>query len=296
MELRHLRYFIAVADELSFSRAAVRLQMAQPPLSQQIQALEAELGVKLFDRTKRPLQITLAGQALLKDARSTLIQLEQALLKTQRIHQGELGYLSVGFTSSIANGILPDILRTFRQKYPEVKLILREENCCLQIQGLRDRQTDIIFIYQNSDADCAPDLERISLLQEPLVVVLPQQHRLAKQAKIALIDLAGEDFVMPLYQMAAGLSEQIHYHCAQAGFVPQVAQEAIFMVTILGLVAGEIGVSILPSNVENLCRQGVVYRPIADQPAINELMVMWRRGDASLILQQFLNVVQATLA
>jgi DNA-binding transcriptional LysR family regulator len=296
MELRHLRYFIAVADELSFSRAAARLQMAQPPLSQQIQALEAELGVKLFDRTKRPLQITLAGQALLEDARATLLQLEQAVHKTQRIHQGELGYLTVGFTSSIANGILPNILRTFRQKYPEVKLILREENCRFQIQGLRDRQTDIIFIYQNFEADRAPDLEGISLLQEPLVVVLPQNHPLAKQAKIALIDLAGEDFVMPLYQVAAGLSEQIYYHCAQAGFVPQVAQEAIFMVTILGLVAGEIGISILPSNVENLRRQGVVYRPIEGQPAINELTAMWRRNDSSIILQQFLSMTQAVLA
>jgi DNA-binding transcriptional LysR family regulator len=295
MELRHLRYFIAVADELSFSRAAVRLQMAQPPLSQQIQALESELGVKLFDRTKRPLQITPAGLALLESARSTLTQLEQAVHQTQRIHQGELGYLTVGFTSSIANGVLPNILRRFRQQYPAVKLLLREESSSFQIQALRDRQTDIIFIYQNHEVAEANDLAALPLLKEPLVVVLPQKHPLAKRTKVALTDLAGEDFVMPLYQVASGLSEQIYYHCAQAGFVPQVAQEARFMITILGLVAGEIGISILPSNVQNLRRKGVAYRPIEGQPAINELTAMWRRHDASVILKQFLTVTQTVL-
>ncbi len=147
MELRHLRYFIAVADELSFSRAAERLRIAQPPLSQQIQALETELGVKLFDRKKRPLQLTLAGQAFVEEARTMLAQLEQAVSKTQRIHQGNLGHLTVSFSSSLANGMLPDILRSFRQHYPEIELILREENSAFQLQRLREYKTDAIFVY-----------------------------------------------------------------------------------------------------------------------------------------------------
>jgi DNA-binding transcriptional LysR family regulator len=293
MELRHLRYFIAVADELSFSRAAERLRIAQPPLSQQIQALETELDVKLFDRKKRPLQLTLAGQAFLEEARVMLTQLQQAVQKTQRIHQGELGSLTIGFTSSIANGILPNILRSFRQQYPAVKLVLREGNSAFQIQGLRDRQTDIVFVYQDPVPLEVHDLEFMRLSQESLVVALPQSHRLSTQPNIALIDLVDEEFIMPLRQMVSGLPEQIRYLCAQAGFVPKVAQEATFMVTILGLVAGEIGISVLPSSVQNLHRKGVVYRPIQEQTTVNQLNAVWRCHSLSPILQQFLEVTQA---
>ena len=293
MELRHLRYFIAVADELSFSRAAERLQIAQPPLSQQIQALETELRVKLFDRKKRPLQLTLAGIAFLEEAKLMLAQLEQAVHKTRRIQQGELGYLTVGFTSSIANGILPNILRSFRQNSPEVKLILREENSAFQIQGLRDRQTDIVFVYQDPALCEARDLETMPLLQESLIVALPQSHRLSTRSSIAIKELVNEEFVMPLSPVVSGLPEQIRYLCDQAGFVPNVAQEATFIVTILGLVAGEMGVSILPSSVQNLQRTGVVYRPIQEQATVKQLIAVWRQGDPSPILQKFLAVVQA---
>jgi DNA-binding transcriptional LysR family regulator len=292
MELRHLRYFIAVADELSFSRAAERLQIAQPPLSQQIQALESELGVKLFDRKKRPLQVTRAGQAFLKEARSTLASLEQAIHKTRRIHQGELGYLTVGFTSSIANSVLPKILRTFRQHYPDVNLVLREENSGSQIQGLCDRQTDVVFVYQTPNLAEAHDLEMIILSQQTLVAVLPQHHPLTTQPTISLIDLVDEEFIMPLRPVVSGLSEQIYYLCAQAGFVPKVAQEAIFMVTILGLVAGEIGISILPSSVQNLRREGVIYRPIQEKVIGNPLTMLWRQEHSSPILQQFIDIAR----
>jgi DNA-binding transcriptional LysR family regulator len=292
MELRHLRYFIAVADELSFSRAAERLRIAQPPLSQQIQALEAELDVKLFDRKKRPLQLTLAGQAFLEEARVMLTQLQQAVHKTQRIHQGELGSLTIGFTSSIANGVLPNILRSFRQQYPAVKLVLREENSAFQIQGLRDRRTDIVFVYQDPVLSEAYDLELMPLSQESLVVALPQNHRLSTQPNVALIDLIDEEFIMPLRQMVSGLPEQIRDLCTQAGFVPKVAQEATFMVTILGLVAGEMGISILPFSVQNLHRQGVVYRPIQEETTVNQLNAVWRCHNSSPILQQFLEVTQ----
>ncbi len=292
MELRHLRYFIAVADELSFSRAAERLQIAQPPLSQQIQALESELGVKLFDRKKRPLQITLAGQAFLEEARSTLANLEQAIQKTQRIHQGELGHLTVGFTSSIANSLLPNILQAFRQQYPEINLILREENSSYQIQRLRDQQIDIVFVYQTPDLVEANDLEMLLLSEQTLVAVLPQHHPLAARPIISLRDLADQEFVMPLNPVVSGLSEQIYYLCAQAGFVPRVTQEAIFMVTILGLVAGEMGISILPSSVQNLRREGVIYRPIQEKITANPLVVVWRQEHSSKILQQFIDVAK----
>jgi DNA-binding transcriptional LysR family regulator len=291
MELRHLRYFIAVAEELSFSRAAERLQMAQPPLSQQIQALEAEMGVKLFDRKKRPLQLTVAGQAFAEEAQLTLANLEQAVQRTQRIYQGELGHLTIGFTSSVANGVLPDILRTFRQRYPDIKLILREENTAFQLQGLRDRKTDVAFVYQYHEMLEEQDLEMITLAPEPLLAVLPQNHRLARCPKIALSDLENEEFVLPRPQVASGLQEQIYQICSQAGFMPKVAQEAVFMVTILGLVSAEIGISILPASVQSLQRKGVVYRPLDAQTTATKLTVIWRRHHASPVLAQFLDIV-----
>ena len=292
MELRHLRYFVAVADERSFSRAAEKLGIAQPPLSQQIQSLEKELDVILFDRTKRPLQLTSAGQAFLEASRSTLANLEQSIQRTQRIHLEELNCLTIGFTSSIANSVLPNILRTFRQHYPEIKLILREENSAFQIERLRDHQTDVVFVYQNHDLTTANDLTMMPLSQEMLVVVLPQNHPLAVQSQISLTDLANEEFIMPRTLVVSALPEQIADLCKEAGFKPNVVQEATFMVTILGLVAGEVGISILPSSVQNLQRQGVVYRPIQEKTPVNQLIAVWRDADTSTILEQFLTIAK----
>ena len=293
MELRHLRYFIAVADELSFSRAAEKLHIAQPPLSQQIQALETELGVRLFDRQSRPLRITQAGQVFLSEARVTLEKLEQAVTTTQLVHQGKLGYLTVGFTSSMANGILPTIMRTFQQEYPNVKLILREKNCNVQIQGLRDRDTDIVFVYQDYQSVQANDLEVMPLSQESLVVVLPVKHQLANKSELSIVDLANEEFVMPLSHVTFSLAEQIEYLFAQAELKPKISQQALFMVTILGLVAGGMGISILPASVQNLQRQGVVYCPIREKTTTNQLIAAWRRADQSPILRQFLDITRA---
>jgi DNA-binding transcriptional LysR family regulator len=292
MELRHLRYFVTVADERSFSSAAKKLHIAQPPLSQQIQSLEAELGVKLFDRKNRPLQLTLAGLAFLEESRSTLENLEQSIHRTQRIHRGELGCLTIGFTSSVANGVLPNILRTFKQDYPEIKLILREDNSAFQIERLRDHQTDIVFVYQNHDLTKANDLGIMPLSQEMLVVVLPQNHPLAVQSQISLTDLANEEFIMPRSPVVSNLPEQITDLCEQAGFTPKVVQEATFTVTILGLVAGEMGISILPSSVQNLQRQGVVYRPIQEKTPVNQLIAVWRYAHSSMVLPQFLQLLK----
>jgi DNA-binding transcriptional LysR family regulator len=296
MELRHLRYFIAVADELNFSRAAERLGITQPQLSQHIKALESRLDVQLLDRKQRPLQLTVAGQAFLEEARSTLATLEQAVRKIQRIHQGKVGSLSVGFTSSMANDILPDILRTFRQEYPNISLILREASSGFQIQALQDRQIDLAFVYQTPSMREIQNLEMSVLSQQTLVAVLPQHHPLTTQSTIALMDLKHEEFIMPLRPIVSGLSEQIYALCDQAGFVPKVAQEAIFMMTILGLVAGEMGISILPSSVQKLQREGVTYRPIQEEAIANPLAIAWRQENSSPILRQFINIAKNFLS
>jgi DNA-binding transcriptional LysR family regulator len=292
IEIRHLRYFIAVADRSSFTRAAEYLGIAQPPLSQQIQALESELGVMLFDRKTRPLQLTQAGLAFLADARSILATLQQAVHNTKRIHVGELGYLVVGFTSSMANGVLPDILRTFQQDYPDVNLILREEHSSVQIDRLRAGQADLVFIYQDYQTIQAEDLQVLPLLPEPLVVVLPEHHRLAARSTLSLTDLAGEAFIMPLPQLEAGLFPHIESIFKQAQIEPNVVQKALFMVTILGLVAGEIGVSILPFSVQNLQRKGVVYRPLIEETIVDRLTAVWQIDNTSAILAKFVQIIE----
>ena len=290
-EIHHLRYFIAVADELSFTRAAERLYMAPNNLTVQIQNLEKQLGIKLFDREKRPIQLTQAGSAFLEDARSILATLEQAEHKVQRIGRGDLGYLIVGFTSSMANGVLPDILQVFHQSCREIKLILREINSAMQIESLRNRQVDIVFVYQDFKADDNSDLKVMQLLPESLVVVLPERHPLAAKSKISISELADEDFIMPLPQHEGGLFPQIEKIFRQAQIVPNVVQEALFMVTILGLVAGEIGISILPSSVENLQRKGVVYRPLIEETTAERLNAIWRYDDSSAIVSNFVKII-----
>lgn len=295
IELRHLRYFLAVTEEMSFSRAAKRLHMAQPPLSHQIKILETKLGAKLFDR-KRPLQLTQAGQAFLAEALAIRDTLEQAAHKIKRIQEGELGYLKVGFTSAMANGILPNILQKFRQQYPEIQLILSEENSVSQIQRLRDRSTDIMFIYKNQIWDEIKDLQEILLVPESLVIVLPEKHRLATKATISITDLQDEDLIMPDRQIVPGLFKEINDLYLQSGLKPKIVIEAVFMVTILGLVAGEIGISILPDSVQNLQRKGVIYRSIEGHTtAINQLSVVWREDDPSMILPHFLDVTKEVL-
>jgi DNA-binding transcriptional LysR family regulator len=291
LELRYLQYFIAVADALSFSRAAERLGIPQPRLSQQIKLLESELEVKLFDRSKHPIQLTLAGQAFLEEARSTLKQLEQAVRQTKYIHQGDMGRLTIGFASSIANSVLPDILRAFQGRYPKIKLILKEETGAI-MQKVRDCQIDIIFYYQYQEESYDSELEFMAIEQESLVLVLPETHPLTAKSNIQLSDLIDEEFIMPLYQVQFGLPEQIYLLCSQTGFVPKIAQEAIYMVTVLGMVAGRIGVSILPSSVQKLQREGVVYRPIQEQTRTAQLTAAWRRDNSSAILQHFLNIAR----
>jgi DNA-binding transcriptional LysR family regulator len=291
LELRHLRYFMAVAEEKNFSRAAKRLNMTQPPLSQQIQDLEAQLGAKLFDRTSRPLRLTVAGEAFLEDARTLIIQLEQTVHKIHSLSQGESGHLTVGFSSSTANSILPKIFKTFRQQYPEVQLILQEENSAFLLQRLQDQQTDIVFLYLYSELPEANDLETMILTYEPFVLVLPEFHPLALQSIVPLSDLKNEAFIMPLNPVMSGLSEQIHYLFSQTSFVPNVTQTAVFMVTILGLVAAEMGISILPSNARNLDREGVVYRSILEKTPTACLTAVWKQGNTSPILRKFLRLL-----
>jgi DNA-binding transcriptional LysR family regulator len=305
IELRDLRYFLAVVEAGSITSAAEKLHVAQPYLTRKIAALEKRLGdrVELFDRKKRPHQLNQTGRAFLEAARVIVEKLDLAVNNTQRIRLGELsgklGYLTVGFTSAMANGVLPDILGTFRQTYPNVSLMLSEENSSTQIQRLRDRSTDLMFVYQYLDLTeslaATADLDVLLLDREPLVVVLPARHPLAARSVISLTDLQTESFIMPDRQVVPGLFKEIEGLCIQAKFMPHIALEAVFMVTILGLVAGEIGISILPASVQNLQRKGVVYKTLQERVVTNQLAAVWRRDNSSPILANFIKIIEALI-
>ncbi|WP_347566182.1 LysR substrate-binding domain-containing protein [Scytonema sp. UIC 10036] len=255
--------------------------------------MEDELGVQLFvDRRRRPLQLTLAGQTFLEQARLAVAQTEQAVRLTRLVHQGELGRLTVGFTSSIANSVLPDIVQVFRQRFPEVKLVWRELSTHSQIQELHDRQIDVGFFHVPRKIAEYEDLSFITILEEPLIAVLPETHPLATQAKISLKALAQEEFVLPSRQFVPGLSEGIYHLCDRANFVPNVTQEATLMTTILGLVAGGVGVALLPANAQNLQRKGVVYKSIKGKTLTVQMAAFWRHNNSSAILREFLKVTK----
>lgn len=295
MELRHLRYFIVLAEELNFSRAAERLQIAQPPLSQQIRALENELGLQLFDRTTRPLQLTPAGQVFLEKAHQVFTQVEQAKVLAKRASRGEIGQLRVGINTSIANSILPDILRTFCDRFPEVEVVLHEQASYQQLQKLCDRNIDVGFVnlHHLQQIDEKDDtLSFVSILQEPFMIVLPESHPLAQQTQVSLKALANELFILPPAHLPSGLYYQIVSLCQHVGFSPKVRQEATWMSTVLSLVAGGVGISLLPANAQNLQRTGVVFRLIQEQSPIFQIAMVWRRNDSSIILHNFLEVAR----
>jgi DNA-binding transcriptional LysR family regulator len=284
-----LRYFVVVAEELNFSRAAERLHMAQPPLSYQIKRLEEELGAQLFHRTKRSVRLTDAGRLLLEEARGLLVHAEQTASVVHRVGQGEVGRLSVGFVPSAANRILPPLLRTFGERFPSVELRLREVDPDRLLGSLGDGRVDVGFLYLPFEAD---SLDSRPVSREPFVAALPDTHPLADKPRVTLKALADEPFVLtPRYQ-GAGLRDKIAAHCRRAGFEPRVVQEAWLMQTTVSLVAGGIGVTLVPASLQNLQRTGVVYKHIEAMSPEIELGVVWPRGDPSAVLRAFLGVVE----
>jgi len=274
MELRHLHYFIAVAEELNFSRAADRLHMAQPPLSQQIRQLEEELGFQLFHRTKRKVQLTEAGQIFLAEVQQILRSLNQAVHKSQQASRGEVGRLVIGFVSSAAYNILPPILQTFHRQIPGVTLELQELTTREQIQAVLDGKLDIGFVRPPVED---VELDSKIIFREPLMVALPESHPLQTRPSISVKLLANEPFILFPRKVAPGLHDQILSVCLQAGFNPQVTQEAIQMQTIVSLVAAEMGVAIVPLSLQNLQRQGVSYKPLEELTPMVEVAIISRQ-------------------
>jgi len=293
MELRHLRYFVAVAEELSFTRAAERLHIGQPPLSQQIQALEHEVGARLLERNRRRVLLTEAGRLFLADARRMLALSEQAKATARRAHLGEAGELRVGFTFSTPfTPLFAEVVRRYRQRYPGVLLTFHEIPTAPQLERIEARELDVGFVRPASLP--LPRTVALTLLRrDPLLLVLPADSPLARKKKVAVKDLAGQSFVVFPKDAGTGIYHQVFDLCRAAGFAPHIAMEAGEPSTIIGLVAAGCGISVLPGSFEGIHMEGVVYRPLAD-PAATTAMLLARRAEcANPLVDAFVAIAQA---
>ncbi|MCO2758944.1 LysR family transcriptional regulator [Pseudomonas aeruginosa] len=291
MELRHLRYFIAVAEELHFGRAAERLGISQPPLSQQIQALEEEIGARLFERTNRRVELTDAGRLFLDESRQVLAQVDKAVLLARRAHLGELGELKIGFTSSAPfTSTIPSSIHAFRKAYPGVHLDLQEMSSRQVLKALFEESLQVGVIRPLALPDAVHWME---LFREPLVAVLRADHPLAAGSEdgLAIAALAEEPFVFFPRSYGTGLYDQVIALTRQAGFSPRIAQEASEAMTIIGLVSAGLGVSILPASFRRTRVDGVVYRTLSDPEATTAVWLVRRQNEGSPLALSFIDLV-----
>jgi DNA-binding transcriptional LysR family regulator len=287
MELRHIRYFLAVAQELNFTRAAALVHIGQPPLSQQIKDLEAEVGAQLFRRLAQGAELTVAGRAFLEQIEGVLPQVERAKVAAQRAARGEVGSLHVGFTSSSAfSTVVPSAIRSFRRAYPEVDLSLEEAGTTRLTNGLLKGELDVVFLRPG--ATVSQDLQIRLLSEEPMLVALPTCHPAAAANEINLIDLRDEPFILFPRATGATLFDTIIAACRDAGFEPILGQSAPQIDSIVNLVAAELGVSLVPASMNQLQVSGVVYREIAGVAPVARLALAVRRGETSKVVRNFI--------
>ena len=291
MDLRHLRYFIAVAEEQNIGRAAARLHISQPPLTRQIQQLEEELGVLLFTRTPRGMELTPAGEQLLEEARNIRALVEQATERTQRAGQGRLGRLDVGIFGSAIIDIIPKLLEAFRSAYPDVKVVLHSMNKNEQIEALRQRRINVGF---NRIITPLPDIASELVSTESLLLAINASHPLAEQTVVPFQSLADHPLVMFPAGSRPGLIDKVLGLCQQGGFVPQVSQEVGDVISAVALVARGFGACLVSQSTSVLSLPGVVYRPLSGLPenAQIDLSCIFRADDHSPLLGAFLEVIR----
>ncbi|EOO27829.1 hypothetical protein ICM_01818 [Bacillus cereus BAG1X2-3] len=287
MDIRKMRYFITVAEELNFSRAAERLMMAQPPLSQEIRKLEEELGVQLFHRTKRMVELTEAGKIFLEGARQTLLQVDRTIKETQLADEGKIGHLIIGFVDSTETVI--DILNIFRERFPKIQLILREMTTDQQIKALYEKQIHIGFIRSEQNNEI---LSSEVCSEECLKLVLYENHPFVSLPNISIKSLVDEPFILFPRHFGTNFYDLIISYFWEHKVSLNIVQEAVQMQTIVNLVAAGIGISVVPSSVESYKKSGVMYKGIQENtPKIN-LYAGWRKDEKSVVLENFLTAVR----
>ena len=282
--LRQIRYFLTVADERSFTRAAEKLHISQPPLSMQIKAIEAELEVQLFDRTNRGARLTAAGEVYYRELRAIVQRHDEARVAAQRAARGEVGSLSVGFVSIADFTFLPETLKRFRQACPDVDLHLVEETTNVQVQGLKTERIDVGIGLAPIDE---PGIAFTPLFDETLVLAVPATLATSRRQRPSLAEFGDHPFVLFPRPMAPGLFDAVQSYCAAASFSPRILQYARQMQTIISIVSTGLGVSLVPSSLMQLQRRGVAYlKPKEASPRIG-LGLAWRCGDSSIVAANF---------
>ena len=300
LELRQLRYFVTVAEELHFGRAALRLHMTQPPLSQTIMALEELLGAPLFVRTRREVQLTPAGSALLPEARRLLDLASTLPALVQRAALGEAGRLSLAFVSSADYSVLPPLLRAYQRAYPQVQMVLQEATSDLQLEELLAGRIDAGLLIPPLPDKARLALDYLPVLAEPLVLAAPAGLA-APAAKgkeagpVRLQQLPALPLIIFPRAISPALHDAILGVFAAAGITPQIGQQAIQMQTIVSLVSAGMGYALVPQSVSNLMRPGVEYRPLQEPTPLVETGLAWRRDNTSPVLQGFLALLRGTL-
>lgn len=290
MELRHVRYFVALAEELNFTRAAARLGIGQPPLSQQIRDLEKEIGYPLFLRRPHGAELTEAGRAFLAEARLILDQAERAKEAARRAGGGHVGALRVGFTSSANfHPAVTEAFAVFHWKYPDASLIVEESHSARLAERLLHSELDAAFVRPGNVATEGLDL--LPLGAEPLILALPAGHRLAAQARVPVAALAGEPFVIFSQGIGRTFLGLIREACAQEGFEPTIGQETPHIVAMINMVAAGLGVAMAPGSIAQLAVHGVVYRPLDGAVPKVPLAIATRAGDASPLVRNFLALI-----
>ena len=293
IELRQLRYFIAVAEESHFGRAAMRLHMTQPPLSQTIQSLEAALGTPLFIRTKRSVTLTPAGAALLPEARRILQQAGALPDLARRAASGQSGLLSLSFVSTADYSVLPPLLREFRERYPQVQIDLREATTDVQLEDLMQGRIDAGLLIPPLSDKAKVELNYMTVLLEPLVLAAPLELKtLRGKSPVALKAVADMPLIIFPRRIAPAFHDAILGCFRSAGLTPRIGQEAIQMQTIVGLVSAGMGIALVPESVSNLKRPGVEYRTLADKAPLVETGLAWRRDNDSPVLEKFVELLR----
>jgi DNA-binding transcriptional LysR family regulator len=285
LELRHLRYFVAVAEELHFSRAAQRLRMAQPPLSQQIRKLEEHIGYPLFTRNSRMVALTAAGEALLERSRYILRRLDEDLESVRRVGRGEIGTLTVGFIGSAMLTDLPGLIGSYRKRFAKVDLRLRELTTSSLVDAIRQGAVDLGFLR---DAGPTEDLILETVVAERFVVALPEKHLLAKRKKISLVDLRNDSLILFARELGPFAWDKTIALCETSGFRPPIVQDAPEWLTVLRLVSSGLGFSIAPACVATIKTPGVVCRELTKCPILTNIELARRSDHSNPIMETFL--------
>lgn len=290
MEIRHLRYFVVVAEELHFNRAAERLHMQQPPLSRQIRQLEKEIGAELFHRTTRSVKLTEAGHAFEVEARAILGMVDKSRSVAIRAAQGLTGRLGVGFTGSNTYSILPMVARRFHQEFPDAELHAQGEMLTpAQQNALLTRELDLCF---GREELVGPEFASRVLYSEAISVLLPEHHRLAGQESIRLDELADDPFVTYPSRYGSTMFELTIDTCRKAGFSPHIVQEVTQTSTLVSLVAAGFGVALSPESVQHIQVTGAVHKPLAWPAATSDLVLAWRKDNDLPLLARFLEMLE----